>query len=148
MPRRKNTDKDVFCFINMHGGDINVCWEWKGKFNNKDNRPYFTVNGKRRPAYAVVLEVFSGTVQEQGMVARHSCDNGEQPIGCCNPHHLGWGTHQDNMNDMKDRERHGVPKTVKRAIKKLLLEGRSHQEIATLYGLSREAVTKINKEEL
>ena len=138
MPR-KNLPTDVFKSINMHGGDKDVCWEWKGKLNKKDNRPYFTCNGKRRPAYAIVLEEYSGEKQEDDLVARHSCDNGT----CCNPHHLSWGTHQDNMNDMKERERHGLSRVVVRAIHTLLDKGQTQSDIAELYGISREAVSAI-----
>lgn len=58
---------------------------------------------------------------------------------------MRWGTHQENMNDMKDRERHGLPKIVVRAIKTLLNDGnQTHDDIAKLYGVSREAITGIN----
>ena len=75
-----------------------------------------------------------------GRYILHSCDNSI----CCNPHHLSWGSHQDNMDDMKQRDRHGLPKTVVRAIKTLLDGDKTHQEIATLYGVSRESITAIN----
>jgi hypothetical protein len=136
---RKNSPEMVFLHIDMHDGDKSICWEWKGKVNAKDGRPYFTVDGKRRPAYNYVLELFSGKHQTSKEVVRHNCDNKL----CCNPHHLQFGTHQDNMDDMKDRERHGLPKTVVRAIRKLLVEERSQQEIATLYGVSRETISAI-----
>ena len=134
---RNNVPHDVFKHIDMRGNDD--CWEWKGKINAKDNRPYFTVNGKRRPSYAYVLETYTGEIQK-GRQVLHSCDN----TTCCNPHHLRWGTHQDNMNDMKERERHGLNRTVIRAILKLIEDGRSHEDIAGLYGISREAVTAIH----
>jgi DNA-binding XRE family transcriptional regulator len=137
MPR--NVPTNVFKHINMHNGDKDVCWEWKGKLNVKDGRPYITIDKRRRPAYTVVLELHSGQDQED-RIARHSCDN---PV-CCNPHHLSWGNHQDNMDDMVERERHGMPKTVVRAIKKLRTEGKTQQEIADLYGISREAVSAID----
>ena len=104
MPR-SNIPADVFKNIDMMNGDTNVCWPYKKTVNAKDGRPYFTVKGKRRPAYTVALECYSGMLQTEGQVARHSCDN---PI-CCNPHHLSWGTHQDNMDDMVERDRHGLP---------------------------------------
>jgi len=137
---RKNTPEMVFTKIDMHGGDVSVCWEWKGKVNASDGRPYFTVDNSRRPAYVYCLELFTGTIQKEDQVARHSCDN---PI-CCNPHHLVFGTHQDNMDDMKERERHGLPKIVLRAIRVLLGEGKTQQEIADLYGVSRETISAIN----
>lgn len=137
---RKNTPVDVFRFINMMNGDITKCWPWKRKLNKKDGRPYFVVDGKERPAYVIVLELASG--EDAGdRVARHKCDVED----CCNPSHLSWGTHQDNSDDMMERDRHGVPKTVLRAIRKLLGEGRTHRSIAELYGLSRETVTAINR---
>jgi DNA-binding XRE family transcriptional regulator len=136
---RKNTKYDVFKKINMHKGDHNVCWEWEGKLNKKDGRPYITIDGKRRPVYAVVLEIFKGD-KADGRLTCHSCD----VEICCNPHHLRFGTHQDNMDDMVARERHGLGKTVVRAIKKLRTEGKSQQEIATLYGVSRECISSID----
>ena len=143
MPRRTNTINDVFKHINMHGGNKDVCWEWKLAFNAKDQRPYYTVDGKRKPAYAIALEAYKGAKTKR-QVAMHSCDNGTAPVGCCNPYHLSWGTHIQNMNDMKDRERHGLPTTVVRAIKVLLIEGVTHSIIAARYGISRETVTAIN----
>ena len=138
MPRT-NKPTDVFLYIDMMNGDADVCWPWKGKIYKKDGRPYFTVEGKRRPSYVIVLELHSGVRQDK-QVARHSCDN---PV-CCNPDHLSWGTHQDNMNDMKERDRHGLPATVVRAIQKLLSEGTTQASIAKLYGVSREAISAIS----
>jgi DNA-binding NarL/FixJ family response regulator len=45
---------------------------------------------------------------------------------------------------MMERDRHGLPATVVRSIRRLLSEGRSHSDIAELYGLSRETITAIN----
>ena len=135
----KNIPTDVFKRINMHRGDSSVCWEWTGALNAKDGRPYITIQGVRRPAYVIVLELHTGE-QANTRYACHSCDNST----CCNPHHLSWGTHQDNMNEMKERERHGLPTTVVRSIRNLLSSGRSHSDIAHLYGVSRETITAIN----
>jgi hypothetical protein len=136
---KANTPQDVFKHINMENGDANVCWEWKGKVNKKDGRPYYTVQGKRKPAYVYVLELHTGQPQQQDQVARHKCDNKI----CCNPHHLSWGTHQHNMDDMKERDRHGLPATVVRSVHNLLEQGRTQQSIADLYGISREAISAI-----
>jgi predicted transcriptional regulator len=53
------------------------------------------------------------------------------------------GSHDDNMKDMTDRQRHGMPATVVRAIRKLLAEGRTQQEIATLYGIAPSTVSAL-----
>jgi hypothetical protein len=133
---RANKPYDVFKHIDIRGNDD--CWPWKGKINAKDGRPYFTVEGKRRVAYAHVLETYTGKMAK-GRQVLHSCDN---PT-CCSPYHLRWGTHQDNMDDMKERERHGLPKTVVRAIRKLLDDNRPQRAIAELYGISRETISAI-----
>lgn len=137
----KNKPTDVFLSIDMKNGDRSQCWPWKGAINQSDGRPYFSVNGRRRTAYALVLELVYGAPQGR-QVARHKCDN---PV-CCNPNHLQWGSQQDNLDDMKKRQRHGLPKIVVRAIKRLLMKGTTHAEIAERYGISREAVTGINNE--
>ena len=133
---RSNKPHDVFKHITMRGNDD--CWEWKGKLNKKDGRPYFTVDGKRRAAYVYVIETYSGQMAKEQYIL-HSCDN---PV-CCSPYHLYFGNHQDNMNDMKERERHGLPKNVVRAIRRLRSEGRTQKEVAKLYGVSRETISAI-----
>ena len=70
----KNTIADVFKYINMNNGDTKACWEWKGKVNDKDGRPYFTVDGQRSPSYAYALEAFKGKKPTKDSVARHDCD--------------------------------------------------------------------------
>lgn len=135
----KNSELDVWKHIDMKNGNKDECWTWKGRVNGKDGRPYFTIDGKRRPSYTVALETFTGE-EAKGRVARHNCDNRI----CCNPHHLIWGNSQDNSNDMKERERHGLPKTVVRSIRKLLNENKTQQEIAELYGVSRECISSIS----
>jgi len=136
MPRR-NDPVNVFEFVDMKDGDKSVCWLWKRKL--KSGRPFMRVGGKERPAYAIALELFSGEPADGRMVL-HQCDN---PV-CCNPHHLRWGDQQKNMNEMVERERHGLNAITVRAIKKLLLEGtRTHADIAKQFGITREAVSAI-----
>ena len=91
-------------------------------------------------AYRLTYKLVHGEEIPLDVMARHTCDNEK----CCNPFHIVPGTHQQNMDDMKERERHGLPHNTVRAIKRLLAEGRVHREIAELYGISREQVTAIN----
>jgi predicted transcriptional regulator len=44
---------------------------------------------------------------------------------------------------MMQRERHGLPRSVVKAIRTLLDKGRVQHEIADLYGISRECVSSI-----
>lgn len=135
MAKQARQKTDVFQFVDMKGDD--ECWPWKSTLNKSDNRPYFSYGKTKRLAYAVTLELFSGE-EANGRYVLHQCDNKV----CCNPHHLKWGTHQENMDEMKDRERHGLPKIVVRAMFKLKQQGKSYTEIGELYGVDRTAVSK------
>jgi DNA-directed RNA polymerase sigma subunit (sigma70/sigma32) len=53
------------------------------------------------------------------------------------------GTHDDNMDDMKQRQRHGLPHHVVTAIRTLLAQGKTQQEVADLYGVSRSRIRDI-----
>lgn len=114
-----------------------ACWPFTGKVNNK-GRPYFTVDGKKHLVYRLVYELVTGESLE-GFIARHKCDNEI----CCNPRHIEKGDHQENMNDMKERERHGLPHHTVRAIRKLGAVGIEHKVIAERYGIGRSTVTEI-----
>jgi hypothetical protein len=74
----------------------------------------------------------------------HSCDKGSWPVGCGNPLHLRLGDNAANVDDRLTRERHGLSHSVVRNIRKLIEQGRKHQDIADLYGVSRETITAIN----
>lgn len=134
-----NKPTDVFKLIDMTPGP-DKCWPWKGVLA-RNGRPYFTLNGKKRLAYDVVRELVTGVSLKPGELNRHSCDH----EWCCNWRHLTVGTHIENMMDMKQRERHGLPHHTVKAIKRLLAANRTHQEIADLYGISREEVSAINQ---
>ena len=135
--RIPNRKVDVFRLIDMSGGP-NACWPFKGKTNNK-NRPYFTVDGKKYLAYRLTYELVNGEGSLEGFMARHTCDNEI----CCNPSHIEKGDHQQNMDDLKERERHGLPHHTIRAIRKLGSAGISHSSIADRYGIGRSTVTEI-----
>ena len=137
-----NSPTDVFSFIQMRGKD--ECWPWTGPYGGRasDRRPYFQAGGKRRIAYRWVYELVHGPLDDSLLIL-HSCDQGGYPIGCCNPKHMRTGTHDENMTDMTERQRHGLSHHVVKAIRRLLEQGQTQQEIARLYGLSREAVSAI-----
>lgn len=134
---------DVFKHIEMREPD--QCWPWLGPFGGRsdERRPYFQASGKRTMAYRWVYELYHGVELERNQLLLHSCDNGNFPVGCCNPHHLRIGSVQDNSDDMVTRDRHGLPTTVVRNIRQLLFEGKSQQHIAEIYGCSRETISAI-----
>lgn len=144
MPRPPNRKTDVFKYINMHEGNKLVCWEWKreAKGGGRDNRPYFDVDGVKHLAYRLVYELTFGTKIPPNTMLLHSCDNQR----CCNPWHVRPGEHVENMDDMKTRERHGLPHHAVKAIRRLLTEGKlTQKEIAQNFGVSRETISAIKR---
>lgn len=148
---RKATD--VFKKLDMVGGPLQSdgtrCWPFLGEPNNK-GLAYVQYKGKKELVHRVVYRLVHGPDSlPDGVVVRHTCDNGRAPVMCGNPNHLVKGSHQDNMNDMKERDRHGVPAHVVRAIRRLARTPRAdgtantHAAIAELYGLARQTVTDI-----
>jgi predicted XRE-type DNA-binding protein len=74
----------------------------------------------------------------------HSCDQGEAPVGCCNPDHLRIGDPTDNIKDKVFRNRAGLNTTSVMQVKRLLERGdMSHADIAELIGVSRSTITMI-----
>jgi DNA-binding transcriptional regulator YiaG len=79
--------------VDVRGPD--ECWPW---FIAK---PYTYGVFKGRPSTHVALQL-DGRPRHDGLSALHSCDNPP----CCNPAHLRWGTHAENMADASKRNRH------------------------------------------
>jgi len=80
-------------------GEDASCWLFLG---SKTGRGYgrYRVNGVGHNAHKASYLLFIGKIPD-GIVVRHKCDN----PSCVNPSHLELGTHQDNMNDRRDRQR-------------------------------------------
>ncbi|MCA2510524.1 MAG: helix-turn-helix domain-containing protein [Microcystis sp. M60BS1] len=133
---RKNKPTDVFKLIDMSGGK-DACWPFTGR-PNSEGRPYIQIDGKKVLAYRLVYELVKG-VSLGNQLIRHTCDNGL----CCNPFHHIPGNHDENMEDMKQRERHGLPHHAVRAIRQLGNSGLTHKIIAERYGVSETTVRDI-----
>ena len=138
-----NDPIDVFQYIDMRGP--NDCWVWTGAWGGRkrDRRPYFMARGRRTMAYRWCWELVYGETLSDDVLILHKCDNGGWPIGCTNPNHLRKGSNAENMAEMSERQRHGLPATVVRAIRRLLAAGQTEIEIARIYGLTRETVSAI-----
>lgn len=133
---KKNKKLDVFKHVDMSGGP-DACWPWTLAANGQ-GRPYFTVDGEKILAYRLVYELITG--EELGdLIIRHTCDNSI----CCNPSHHVPGTQDENIADMQERERNGLPAVVVKPIRRLADAGTPHETIAELYGIARSTVTGI-----
>ena len=82
------------------------CWLWDGAINAAGYGS-FMLDGKPQKAHRVAYELFKGPIVPldgadcRGTCVIHSCD---VPI-CVNPDHLRLGTHLDNMDDKRARDR-------------------------------------------
>lgn len=75
------------------------CWEWQsGRMPSGYGKFWF--QGTHVPASRFAYRLSYGEIAE-GLLVCHSCDNRT----CCNPAHLFLGTHQDNMQDMVNKNR-------------------------------------------
>ena len=84
----------------VNRGDPTACWWWKASRNKAG---YGTINfaGKMKLAHRVAWELHNDEKIPDGLLVCHTCD---QPA-CVNPRHLYVGTHQDNANDVTERDR-------------------------------------------
>jgi len=103
------------------------CWEWLGWRDDKGYGKIWsdqTMEGAHRVSYRLHV----GEIP-LGMCVLHRCDN----PGCVNPGHLFLGTHQENMDDMRNKNR--------RSRSPLVLRG----EASPVSKLTREAVVGIKQ---
>ena len=76
----------------------------------KDSSGYGQIRGpgKLLKAHRVAYELYVGSIPNgdgyHGMCVLHKCDN----PSCINPDHLFLGTHQDNMDDKVNKNRHKI----------------------------------------
>lgn len=81
--------------------DSKGCHIWNGSYRS-DGYTQLTFRSKNYKAYRLSCEMAHGpapTPLENNVL--HACDN----PSCVNPDHLRWGTHQENMDDRKKRNR-------------------------------------------
>ena len=127
----------------------NNCWIFIG---HQTEFGYGTIKvggkfGKPQQAHREVYKHFKGEIP-LGLFVCHTCDNPP----CCNPDHLFLGTHQDNMNDMKLKNRRHKPpygeksyyhKFSSEIINKIRLDDRPYIEISQEYHTSKSNISYI-----
>lgn len=77
------------------------CWLWSG-WSSHNGYGRIGIDKKQFPATHVALTLDERPRLDCELMALHSCDNPP----CCNPAHLRWGTHSENMIDRAVRGRH------------------------------------------
>jgi len=127
----------------------NGCWEWLAS-DNQDGYGRFIINGRAEQAHRVSWGLYYGEIPV-GLCVLHHCDNPK----CVRPDHLFLGTKGDNMQDMRDKNRHGgnVGENNGRSklsaldvadIKELYDTGNYFQrDLAVTFGVSQTSISRI-----
>jgi hypothetical protein len=105
------------------------------------------VDGRKRYAHRYSHELHKGPLGR--LHALHSCDNPR----CVNPEHLRAGTHQENMQDAKERRRFNTQKGRRHPTAKLtpdqVREIRASQELGTTlaerFGVGRTTIYAVRR---
>lgn len=124
------------------------CWIWLRKcFPSEEGamRGAMNILGKTYAAYRVSYEAFVGPIPD-GVMILHSCDNDL----CVNPDHLRPGTHAENMEDMRRRNRHRTSRLPYSRLKdnqreqiRALRSTHTVSELARRFGVTRSAIRYI-----
>lgn len=123
------------------------CWEWTGGATNKDGYGVFSVKGRPVQAHRWIWEFHCGPIEE-GKCVLHACDN---PT-CVFIGHLGSGTHKENMEQMRERNRWKRPPVQyvlsdadANKIRRMWRngEGWSQADLARRYGVTRQTIGDI-----
>lgn len=100
----KNKSYDRTCIIERFESKIEIddktgCWIWNGWRSEGYGGFYCCYEGKGKiyPAHRLSYMIYNRDIPDELQVL-HKCNN--KP--CVNPEHLYIGTHQDNMNDLRD----------------------------------------------
>lgn len=129
------------------------CLPWPYAHDSRGYGQIYT-DGRTRRVTRVICERIHGPPPTNKHEAAHSCGNGR--LKCCTPSHLSWKTSAENSADAiaHGTWNHGekVPQsklkkpqvTEIRALKGKLLQ----REIAEMYGVSQQLISKIFKDEL
>lgn len=81
--------------------DVDGCWLWAGHQDSSTGYGTFRLGSTyAKRAHRVAYELANGPIQK-GKLVCHTCDNRM----CVRPDHLFLGTIQDNLRDMKDKNR-------------------------------------------
>jgi HNH endonuclease len=126
----------------------NGCWIWTAY---KDRQGYGKFRmGDMQHSSRVAWILTNGAIPTDICVL-HKCDN----PSCCNPDHLFLGTHNDNMNDCKQKGRnknnpmHGESNTSSKLKDHQVLEIRRlagtmyQKELAAIFGVKQGVISKI-----
>ena len=123
--------------------DPDACWEWRGPLR-RDGYGFFGVGGRNLTASRLACELAHGPSELESC---HTCDNPR----CCNPAHLYWGTHRQNMRDRDERgrtasgERNGRAKLTAEQVREIRGRPDSQRKLAVEFGVDRTTIRDIRQ---
>jgi hypothetical protein len=128
--------------------DSDDCLIWSFH-RNKNGYGQLSASGKRQWAHIHICKRVHGDPTETRNIVRHSCGKGA--LGCINPRHLSWSTRSENEKDKilhgtsNRGSRHGMSKLNEEDVRniKTLIGQLTHQEIASLFGVTRRNIGRI-----
>ena len=131
--------------------DTSECIEWP--YGKGDHGYGVTLSeGKLVGAHRLVLQMYSGC-DGQGLYACHAPEYCHNRL-CVNPKHLRWATPKENSFDkIADKSLcHGSSrynaKLNEEKVKEILLDTRSHRDIAEEYGVSRSIISRVKSRKI
>lgn len=107
---------------------VDDCWLWTAGTDAKGYGCFTFNNQFHKSSRTVLVEAVGNSYLD----ALHSCDT----PACCNPKHLRWGTHSENMQDMISRNRR-IPQRGERGPRAILTNDQV-VEIKKLLGFIRQ----------
>ena len=139
---KMTTREKLDYYTNKNG----ICWEWEGGLNDSGYGK-LRIGDKDTVAHRVSYTEYIGEIPK-GMYVLHNCDNRK----CNNPEHLFLGTHQDNMDDMVNKNRQAQGEDVCTAkltnnevkyMKMLFKRGVMCKVVAAMFGITLNYASKI-----
>lgn len=123
--------------------NADVCWLWTAS-KSRLGYGYFRWPGHTKIAPRVAYELVFGPFPKHLTVC-HRCDN----PACVRPQHLFLGTQQDNLADMKRKQRHAFgeriasSKLTEADVRAIKVSTGPHRDIAKQYGIHEDHVGRL-----
>lgn len=133
-------------FVQEHvnyAGDDCLIWPFK---SGAHGYGALNVNGKLIGAHRYMCCLVHGEPPFKGMVAAHSCGNGNK--GCVNPNHLRWATYKENA---EDKDIHGThvkgsavynAKLTEESVRFIRSSSLTGKQLAEMFGCSRTVIDR------